>query len=1529
MKAQTFSAEKHHLLERLLQEEDVGEVTQNGAISQAMQIDGNDAFPLSFSQRRLWFLDQLEPGSAFYNFPLAVPFNIAVNTAVLERAINEVVRRHEALRTVFDAVGGEPVQIVLPDLALPLAVIDLRHLDRELQDAEVVRLAAEMAQRPFDLARGPLLRTALLRRDREDHVFLLVMHHIISDGWSLGIFWRELIALYNAFYINRPSPLPDLPIQYADYAVWQRERLQGEKLAELISYWKRQLAGMPVLQLPTDRTRPPILSYRGAFQEIVLPGSLTHALRMLSQREGTTLFMTIFAAFAVLLQRYTAQDDIVVGSYVASRDRAELEELIGFFINSLVLRADLNGDPTFRTLLGRVREMALNAYAHQELPFEKLVEELQPERDLSRNPLFQVSFQLFSAQIDRGAPTGPGGGPTIDLNRGMAIFDLAVNVWEGPEGLSGHIEYSTDLFDAATISRLAAHFRTLLKSIVTSPGARLSTLQILSEVEQRQLLVDWNETRAAMPNACVHQQFEEHVRRNPDAVAVAADGEELSYVELNRRANRLAHRLFELGVGRGALVGICVERGIHMMVGILAILKAGAAYVPLDPSYPPERLAFMLDDSDVMVLLSEQRTAQCLSPHHIRVLLLDEESVSIGGTEANPDVTVVPDDLCYVIYTSGSTGRPKGVMGPHRGTVNRLQWMWTAYPFEEGEIVCQKTALSFVDSIWEIFGGLLKGVKTVVLAEDTVKDPRKLVTALAGAKISRIVLVPSLLRVLLASGIDLAGELPALKYWTLSGEALPYDLYADFRKDVPGARLLNLYGSSEVAADVLCCDLNVVELTNRSVPIGRPIANTEALVLDRHRNLVPVGVPGELHVGGQGVARGYHKRPDLSAEKFIANPFADTASDFLYKTGDLVRYRRDGQLEYLGRLDHQVKVRGYRIELGEVESVLAEHRQVREAVASVVQSREDSRLIAYVVPADIDEADALANSSQELASRWKTVWDETYLNNVVGSGSFNTVGWNSSYSGEPISAAEMRQWVDQTVDRVLSFKPRRVLEIGCGTGLILLRVAPHCTQYVATDYSRVALDQVRSEIEKAPGKYDNVGLYEREATDLTGLHEPYDLVILNSVIQYFPSVEYLVQVLNAAIRSTVPTGAILIGDVRSLALLRAFHTAVELHHAADTLTTDVLNARIQKQVAEETELVVDPIVFHGFGPDVSQVTVDLKRGTLINEVMQFRYDVTLRREQAPRVSAPERWLDWSAALLSIDQIRTVLVTEMPETLGIVGISNARISTPLKALQLLGAQPFKNVGELHSCVERLGNDGIDPETLWALGRQLGYEVAIGFLKSSADGRYDVIFRRGDPSAPAGNFGFPSAEIRRQGNGEQHVSNPVAGIASQSLVTRLRAYLQKRLPQHMVPASIVLLDRFPRTPSGKIDRNALPAPDTVRDRAINTYQPPRSKTERRLAAIWADVLNIERVSVADNFFELGGHSLLATQLVSRIRVEFGNELPVRAIFEAPTISALAVKLDHQVTQDRPSFAEGIARLPRDAAARGRNGNFAQQS
>ena len=903
-------------------------------------------FPLSFAQRRLWFLHQLEPGNTFYNLPLAVPFHVAVNAAVLERSINEIVDRHETLRTVFDAVHGEPMQIVRPALTLPLVVVDLRALSKDEQTAETTRLTTEMAQRPFDLARGPLVRVALLQRGIQDHVFVLVMHHIVSDGWSLGIFWRELIAVYNAFYINRASPLPELPIQYADFAVWQRERLQGERLDELAAYWRRQLDGLPTLQLPTDRPRPPVLSYRGAFQELALPRVLTGALKALSQREGVTLFMTLFAAFAVLLQRYCGQDDIVVGLPAASRDRTELEGLIGFFINSLVMRVDLSGDPGFRTLLARVRETALDAFAHQELPFEKLVEELQPARDLSRNPLFQVSFQLFSAS-DKRAEEGveAEATPALAVSRGSAIFDLAVNLWEGAEEIGGHLEYSTDLFDASTVARLAEHFKTLLKSVSINPDARLSDLQLLGDVEQRKMLFEWNQTEAVVSPFCIHELFEQQAARNPDALAVTAGSARLSYGQLNRRANRLAHRLRALGVGRETLVCLCVERSAAMVVGLLGILKAGGAYVPLDPNYPSDRLAFMLGDSGAKVLVSERTVAGRVPPHNAAVLLLDDDTGLDGAAASNADPNAdygpAPDDLCYVIYTSGSTGKPKGVAVPHRGLMNLVAWHRRAFAVSPADRASQVASLGFDACGWELWPYLTAGASVHIVADDVRASPSDLLKALIEKKIT-IGFLPTPLAQMVFDDPMHVGL--TLRYLLVGGDKLT-------RLAPPGSDFItvNNYGPTEYS--VVTTSGQIGESKSLPPSIGRPIANTQIYVLDRHLKPAPIGVVGELYIGGQGLARGYHDRPALTADSFVANPLPGTPGARLYKTGDLVRYRSDGMLEFLGRTDHQIKIRGFRIEPGEIEAVLAAHKDIGDAVVTVMpRGGESDHLIAYVAP---------------------------------------------------------------------------------------------------------------------------------------------------------------------------------------------------------------------------------------------------------------------------------------------------------------------------------------------------------------------------------------------------------------------------------------------------------------------------------------------------------------------------------------------------------------------------------------------------
>jgi amino acid adenylation domain-containing protein len=904
--------------------------------------------PVSFAQQRLWLLDQLVPGNPFYNIPAAIRLTFPLNVAALEQSLNEIVRRHEALRTTFAVVDGKPVQVIAPSLTMLLPVLDLRTLPQSEREAESLRLATEESRRPFDLAHGPLVRTTLLRLDEADHVFLLTMHHIVCDGWSMGVFSRELAALYTAFARGRPSPLPELPIQYADFAVWQRQRLQGEVLEEQLAYWKQQLADLPVLQLPTDRPRPPVSTFRGAQQNVALSKSLTEALKALSQREEVTLFMILLAAFKTLLARYAGQDDIVVGAPIANRNRAEIEGLIGFFVNTLVMRTDLSGDPSFREVLGRVREVALGAYAHQDLPFEMLVEELQPQRDLSRNPLCQIMFQLQNTPsiTQQTQSLNP---PSLEIKSGTAKFDVTFDLWESPQGLSGQFEYNTDFFDASTIERMAGHFQTLLEGIVVNPEQRLSELPLLTEAERQQLLVAWNATQADYSKeTCIHQLFEAQVARTPEAVAVVFEGERLTYRELNRRANQVAHHLQRLGVGPEVLVGICVERSLEMVVGLLGILKAGGAYIPLDPAYPKERLAFMLEDTQTPVLVTQQRLVTGLPEQGAQVVRLDAdwEVIAAEGQE-NPVSAVTANNLAYVIYTSGSTGRPKGVMISHYAICNHMFWMLSAFPLTEADGVVQRTPFSFDASIWEFYAPLLAGARLVMLRPQEYQDSADLVKVIAKHKVTTLQLIPTLLRVFLEEqGLETCN---CLRRVFCGGEALTVELQDRFFARLD-ADLHNLYGPTEASIDTTFWPCNG-ESSQQVVPIGHPIANMQAYVLDRSLQPVPIGVAGELYIGGAGLARGYLNRFELTAEKFIPNPFSDEPGARLYKTGDLVRHLPDGNVDFLGRIDHQVKLRGFRIELGEVEAVLRQYAGVQEVTILAREDvPDDQRLVAYVVP---------------------------------------------------------------------------------------------------------------------------------------------------------------------------------------------------------------------------------------------------------------------------------------------------------------------------------------------------------------------------------------------------------------------------------------------------------------------------------------------------------------------------------------------------------------------------------------------------
>ncbi len=912
-------------------------------------------FPTSFAQQRLWFLDQMSPGTPFYNITTGVQLNFPVSIDLLQQCVDEIVRRHEVLRTHFIAIQGQPYQVIAPALAIPIATVDLSDAPPDQQEVMYQNMIQQEVRQGFHLMQGPLVRVKLIKLHKARYLLLISMHHIISDGWSIGIFFRELEDLYESLSLHRPARLPALPIQYADYAVWQRSYLKEEVLQKQLTYWKKQLEGIDELALPTDLPRPPVQSYQGAFEQLLYPQGLYTAVKELSVKEGVTPFMTLLACFTLLLHRYTNQTDIIVGTPVAGRNRAELENLIGFFINTLVLRTDLGGNPTFVELLSRVRQASINAFSQQDLPFEKLVEELQVKRDLSRNPLFQVTFQLINTATllqQRGAMQNNSGTNTSpkrqwNVQRGTAMFDFAFDLAEVPEGLLCQIEYSTALFKAETIRKFLNRYQFLLESIVAMPKARLTDLRYFPKEEQQALSAQQNtDPMDPPPRVCLHHWLEEKADVYKDRVAVIFEDRQLTFAELNERANDLAEVLIQSGLKPGSIVGVGLVSPLDFVIAILAVLKAGGAFLPIDPDYPSERLHLLKQAAqkiigDAVLQAKLEVTAD-------ELLLLDDLSNKPLRPAGNPVVPLSPDHLAYVLFTSGSTGKPKGVMVSHHAIVNHMHWMMRNFPLTPDDRVIQRTAFSFDASIWEIFAPLLEGAQLVLMPRSLRADSEALAALLTKEKITVLQVVPTLLKVLV--DLSLLKGNRYLKRVFCGGEVLHTTLTQSFLQQFP-VELINLYGPTETTIDATYSLCQLGE-ENDPVPIGRPVSQMRVYVLDPYLNPVPAGVKGEIYLSGAGLARGYLHQPGMTAERFLPDPYSNIPGSRMYRTGDLGKWLANGEVQYLGRTDNQVKLRGYRIELGEIETALTEHPHVKQAV---VMLREDMpgfpQLVTYFVGA--------------------------------------------------------------------------------------------------------------------------------------------------------------------------------------------------------------------------------------------------------------------------------------------------------------------------------------------------------------------------------------------------------------------------------------------------------------------------------------------------------------------------------------------------------------------------------------------------
>ncbi|XWK89437.1 MAG: non-ribosomal peptide synthase/polyketide synthase [Phormidium sp.] len=1520
------------------------------AISKQLQTDSNLAIPpifpisrdgdipLSWAQERLWFVNQLEGESAAYTIDFTIRLVGNLNVKALEQAFREIVQRHEPLRTRFVIKDSKPIQAIAPTTTLTLPVVDLQNVPEPWKQVETQ--ATEEACKPFDLANGPVLRVKLWQVAQDDYVLVFAIHHIAADGWSMGVLIGEISAYYRAIVTGNPVELSPLPIQYADFAVWQRKWLTDRLLEAQLNYWKQQLTGAPpLLELPTDRPRPAIQSFRGGTEKLQLDIKLTQELKKLSQKSGTTLFMTLLAGFVVLASRYSGQTDIVIGSPIANRNRTEIEGLIGFFVNTLALRFDLSEKPSFETFLAQVKQTTQDAYENQDLPFEMLVEELQVERHLDRNPLTQVVFALQNAPSSdwdlpglkvEGMPSG------LDSVR----MDLEVYLWDAPEGLSGFCSYNKDLFDGTTIARMMQHFQTLLTAIVENPQQPVALLPILTPQERYQLLEEWNDTQVEYPqDKCIHQLFEEQVKRTPNAIAVVFENEQLTYAELNNRANQFAHYLRDLGVGADVLVGLCVERSPLMPIGLLAILKAGGAYVPLDPEYPQERLSFILEDTQVSLLLTQQRVIDKLPQHQAKIVFLDNWEIP-QQTQENLTGIVQASNLANVIYTSGSTGKPKGVMVEHKGLYNLAIAQIQAFGVNSESRVLQFASFSFDACISEILMSLGSGATLYLGSKDSIMPGMPLIERLRNDRITHITLPPSALTVLPTE------ELPTLSTIIVAGEACSLELIKQWSK---GRNFYNGYGPTEAS---VCTTIAKCVPEDEKVSIGRPIANTQVYILDSHLQPVPIGVPGELHISGVGLARGYLNRMQLTTEKFIPNPFENpvgagladnsvitaielkqnpplqaekittksasaTPNSKLYKTGDKARYLPDGKIEYLGRIDNQVKIRGFRIELGEIEAVLSQHPLVQ---GSAVIAREDiagdKRLVAYLVP-DLDRQtvpEQITQWQSEYVSDWQTLYEQSYSQQAkmaIDDPTFNISGWNSSYTKQPIPSQEMRVWVESTVNRILSVSPQRVLEIGCGSGLLLYRVAKNVQEYWGTDYSLSAVEYVERVCQTVG--LENVQLRQQTADNFADIPQgKFDTVVLNSVVQYFPSVDYLLQVLEGAIDTIGDRGTIFIGDVRSLPLLEPYHAAVQLSQAPDDRSIEQWQQQVNQSITAEEELVIDPKFFMALKqrfPQITWVEIQPKRGYAQNELVQFRYDVILHLgAEVQETVIP--WLNWQLDRLSLTQIEHQLRQEQPEFLGIRRVPNQRVQQALQIWQWVEKAPnVETVSELRQILAQHSTSGINPEEFWELGEQLGYSVHLSWWESSQDGCFDVVFCRHSSTSSERLKMTEVATTNVIKSWGDYTNNPLQGKLVQKLVPQVREFVQQKLPNYMVPQAFVLLNALPLTPNGKIDRRALPAPDTANRNLTSSFVSARNAIEAQLAQVWSEVLGITSISVKDNFFEIGGHSLLATQVIYRLRDIFSVELSLQNFLEYPTIASLSqiIEVLSQIQNGQPSNTE----------------------
>ncbi|HVR98013.1 MAG TPA: amino acid adenylation domain-containing protein [Thermoanaerobaculia bacterium] len=1506
-----------------------------------------DIYPLSSLQEGMLFHTLYSPEERPYLDHIVCRLSApgGVRAEVLTAAFARVVERHQALRTAFVwKLRDRPQQVVLRRVRVPVEEQDWRGLPPDGQQRRLAALLEEDRQRGYDLSKPPLLRLSLLRLDDDSSQLVFSYHHIIMDAWSVPLVFSELLAFYGALSRGE-EPVLERPRPFRAYIDWLRQR----DLSQAEAFWRRELAGFAApTPLAVDRSAGEAPAEGGEYSgaQADVPASLTSALQSLARNRRMTLNNVVQGAWALLLAHCSGEPDVVFGSVVSGRPHEipGVESMVGLFTNTLPVRAQVAEGERAGAWLERFQ--ARQAELHQ-YEWSPLVE-VQEWSDMPRGMALFDSIVIFQnipldAVRDRG---GSGLEVRIAQHDPKNNFPLTLMIAPGPV-LSMRLLYDGRWLDSTTVERRLGHLRTLLESLAAHPDRRLGELSILGETERHQLLVEWNDSALAVPpSVTLHELFAAQAGRTPGASAATCDGASLTYEQLERRANRLAWLLSGRGVRRGDVVALLAERGLDFLAAVLAVFKTGAAYLPLDPAHPEQRLAQVLELSRARCVLAAgpflpglaaavERLPAAVRPE-IAALeeLLQRDAAEHGLPAAGPQ------GLAYVIYTSGSTGVPKGAMVEHRGMLNHLFAKVADLRLAERDTVAQTASQCFDISVWQLLAPLLVGGRVHILADEVAHDPALLLAETAREGISVLEVVPSMLRLMLEE-IESRGARPPLDRlsWLLvTGEALPPDLCPRWLARYPDVPLLNAYGPTECSDDVTHHRIGEPAAAGLfRVPIGRPVANMRLHVLDRLLEPCALGVPGELCVSGIGVGRGYLYDPARTAAAFVPDPLAAAAGERLYRTGDLARWSREGCLDFLGRIDHQVKVRGFRIELGEIESLLERHPAVRSAVVVAREwegSAGDRRLVAYVVRDSGHETAAAPDGAAEppagsaaRVDQWRVVFDEVYEQRRISSEdeAVHLRVWVDSYTGQPFPEAEIFESVEDSVARILALRPRRLLELGCGTGLILQRVAPSCEEYAGTDLSQVALAELARRVEGAEWR-DRVTLLERPADDLRGLERGrFDVIVLNEVVQYFPGLDYLLRVLDGVVDLIRPGGRIFLGGLRSLPLLRAFHTSVQLFQAPAGLSLLELRRRIDAYAAQEKELAVDPELFPALRrrlPGLGRVWVRPKGGRSRNEFTRFRYDAILEVGAAPASEPAREWREWSPEWTP-GSLRGLLGSG-PHMLALAAIPNPRTRDDARAIELLeqGGGGAATAGELREALRASAPAaGIDPEELQELARDAGYRAEVSWIDTDASGRYDALLVRSGleadgvvprwrPVAPQPWSAYGNVPRERR--------------AVRDLRPELRGYLESQLPDYMVPSVFVELEALPLTANGKVDRLALPDPETSMAEP-HEAGPARTPVEELLVSFYAEILGTQGLGPGSDFFASGGHSLLATQVISRVRNTFQVELPLRTLFEAPTPELLARRIEAAI-QERQGLS--VPPLRRAAAGSAPPLSFAQQ-